>query len=219
MTRVRVDLNLSVDGYAAGVATPDHPMGEGWDRLTAAYVATRTFRARVLGLTDGSGTTGVDDAYGAAYFEGIGAEVMGAGMFGFHSHPDDPDWRGWWGDAPPFGCPVYVLTHTVEATEPRPPLVMAGGTTFHFRNAPLVAVIAEAREAAGGADVRIGGGVSTARDALREGMVDDLHVGIAPVLLGAGERLWDGVARLEDTHDATTEVAESGTIHLTFRRR
>lgn len=215
MTRVRVDLNISLDGFAAGVPTPDHPMGEGWDRLTAAYVATRTFRARVLGLTDGSGTTGVDDRYGAAYFGGIGAEVMGAGMFGLHSHPDDPDWRGWWGETPPFGCPVLVLT----GTAPRPPLVMAGGTTFHFRSAPLPQVLAEARALAGGADVRIGGGVSTARDALRAGLVDDLHVGIAPVLLGAGERLWDGVARLEDTHDVHSEVAESGTVHLTFRRR
>ena len=126
--------------------TPDHPMGEGWGRLTSAYAATRTFQQRVLGGTSGAGTTGVDDAYAAAYFEGVGAEVMGAAMFGFHSFPDDPEWRGWWGDEPPFGYPVFVLTHSA----PRPPLEMAGGTTFHFRSGAIEDVLAEAVAAADG---------------------------------------------------------------------
>ena len=214
MTLVRVDLNISLDGYAAGRPSDQHPMGEGWGKLTAAYASTRTFQQRVLGK-DGTGTTGVDEQYAAAYFEGVGAEVMGAGMFGLHAHPDDPDWRGWWDEDPPFGCPVYVLT----STAPRDDLVMQGGTTFLFRNAPLEDVLAEAREAAGDQDVRIGGGVGVARDALRAGLVDRLHVGIAPVLLGGGESLWDGVHGLEDTHDVTSEVAESGTLHVTFTRR
>lgn len=214
MTSVRIDLNLSLDGYASGAPTAEHPMGEDWERLTAAYAATRTFRERVLGDASGQGTTGVDDAYAAAYFEGVGAEVMGAAMFGLHSFPDDPARRGWWGDEPPFGYPVYVLT----STAPRPPLPMQGGTTFHFRDAPIQDVLAEAVEAAGGADVRIGGGVSTARAFLRAGLVDRLHVAIAPILLGDGGRLWDGV-HLDRTHDVTTEVAESGTIHVTFARR
>jgi dihydrofolate reductase len=214
MTRVRIDLNISLDGFASGDQTPDNPMGEDWARLTSAYVATRTFQQRVLGDTTGAGTTGVDDAYAAAYFEGIGAEVMGAGMFGLHSFPDDPDWRGWWGDEPPFGCPVYVLTHTA----PRPPLEMQGGTTFHFRSAPLGDVLAEACEAAGGQDVRVGGGASTASAFLRSGLVDRLHVAIAPILLGRGIRLWDDLRGLDVTHSVTTEVAESGTIHVTFER-
>jgi len=215
MTRVRIDLFASLDGYASTTGTsPDNPMGEDWGRLTAAYAATRTFHERGFGDTSGAGRTGVDDAYAAAHFEGIGAEIMGAAMFGLHSFPDDPDWKGWWGDQPPFGTPVYVLTHTA----PRPPLPMQGGTTFHFRNAAIEDVLAEATEAAGSLDVRVGGGVGTARDFLRAGLVDDLHVMIAPILLDRGTRLWDGLRGLELTHKVTTEVAESGTTHVTFSR-
>ena len=107
MTRVRIDLFLSLDGYAATAEpTPESPMGEDWERLTAAYAATRTFREMVFGDTSGAGTTGIDESYAAAFFEGIGAEIMGAAMFGLHSVPDDPDWKGWWGDRPPFHTPV-----------------------------------------------------------------------------------------------------------------
>ena len=214
MTRVRIDLNISLDGYASGDQTPDNPMGEDWQRLVAAYIATRTFQERVLGDTSGNGTTGIDDAYATAYFEGIGAEIMGAGMFGFHSFPDDPDWKGWWGDKPPFRAPVFVLTHTA----PRPSMPMQGGTTFHFRSAAIDEVLAEATEAADGLDVRVGGGVSTARAFLGAGLVDDLHVAIAPILLGRGTRLWDDLRGLDATRKVTTEVAESGTIHVTFAR-
>jgi dihydrofolate reductase len=213
VTRVRIDLNISLDGYASGAPTPDNPMGEDWGRLTSAYAATRTFQQRVLGDSTGAGTTGIDDSYATAYFEGIGAEIMGAGMFGLHAFPDDSDWQGWWGDEPPFGVPVYVLTHTA----PRPRLQL-GATTFHFRNASIEDVLAESIEAAGDADVRVGGGVSTARAFLGAGLVDQLHVAIAPILLGRGTRLWDDLRGLDLTHDVTTEVAESGTIHVTFAR-
>ena len=140
---VRVDLNISLDGFATTTdQTPENPFGPDWARLTEAYTATRTFRARVLQETSGEGTTGVDDRYAQAYFAEVGAEIMGAGMFGLHANGDDPDWRGWWGDEPPFHCPVFVLTHS-----PRPVLEMAGGTTFHF----LV------RDAARGARCRVDG--------------------------------------------------------------
>ncbi|MFN8148774.1 MAG: dihydrofolate reductase family protein [Candidatus Nanopelagicales bacterium] len=215
MSLVRIDLNVSLDGYASGDQTVENPMGEDWARLVSAYVATRTFQARVLGATDGRGTTGLDEHYAAQYFEVVGAEIMGAGMFGFHSFPDDPDWQGWWGDEPPFQCPVYVLT----SRAPRPPMPMQGGTTFHFRSGPIEDVLAEAVQAAGGQDVRIGGGVSTARAFLKAGLVDRLHVAIAPIVLGRGERLWDDLRGLDLTHEVTTEVAESGTIHVTFTRR
>ena len=113
---VRVDLNVSLDGVAAPAdMSPENPMGADWGLLVADYMATRTFRARVFGDTSGAGTTGVDDRYAAAYFEGVGAEVMGAGMFGIHAFPDDPEWRGWWGDEPPFRVPVLVLTHRERA--------------------------------------------------------------------------------------------------------
>lgn len=215
MTCVRIDLNISLNSFASGNQTAENPMGEDWDRLTAAYVATRTFQERVFGDTSSKGTAGIDDTYAAAYLEGIGAEIMGAAMFGLHSYPDHPDWKGWWGDLPPFGCPVYVLTHTA----PRPPIEMQGGTTFHFRSAAITDVLAEASEAAGGLDVRVGGGVSTAREFIRAGLVDQLHVAIAPILLGQGIRLWDdGMGGLDLTHKVTTEVAESGTTHVTFTR-
>ena len=215
MTRVRIDLFVSLDGYAATAEpTPESPMGEGWERLTAAYAATRTFRQMAFGDTSGAGTTGVDERYAAAFFEGVGAEIMGAAMFGLHSFPDDPDWKGWWGDQPPFHTPVYVLTHTA----PRPPIPMEGGTTFHFCDAAIEDVLAQATEAAGGRDVRVGGGTSTARAFLLAGLVDDLHLMIAPIILGRGTRLWDDLGGLELTHTVTTEVAESGTIHVNFTR-
>ena len=214
MTRVRMDLFVSLDGYTAADPTPTSPMGEDWDRLTAGHTGTRTFRERIFGDTSGAGTTGVDDAHTAAQFEGVGAEIIGAAMFGLHSFPDDPDWKGWCGDRPPFGTPVYVLTHTA----PRPSMPMQGGTTFHFRNAAVEEVLAEATEAAGGRDVHVGGGVGTARDFLRAGLVDDLHVMVAPIVLGRGTRLWDDLRGLDLTHKVTTEVGESGTIHVTFTR-
>jgi dihydrofolate reductase len=213
MTRVRADLNISLDGYASGGQSAENPMGEDWGRLMAAYTGTRTMQERVFGDTTGAGTTGIEDAYAAAYFEGVGSEILGAGMFGFHAFPDDPDWQGWWGDEPPFGMPVFVLTHTA----PRPSLTL-GETTFHFRSAAIEDVLTEAVEAANGLDVRIGGGVSTATAFVRAGLVDDLHVAVAPIVLGRGVRVWDGLAGLELTHQVTSEVAESGTTHVTFRR-
>ena len=215
MTRVRIDMFLSLDGCTATIeSSPDNPMGEDWGRLTAAYAATRTFRQRVFGDTSGTGTTGIDDAYAAAFFEGVGAEIMGATMFGLHAFPDDPEWKGWWGDEPPYGTPVYVLTHTA----PRPSIPMQGGTTFHFRSGAIEDVLTEATEAAGGLAVRVGGGYGTARDFLRAGLVDELHLMVAPVVLGRGNRLWEDLRGLEVTHKVTTEVAESGTTHVTFAR-
>jgi dihydrofolate reductase len=213
MGQVRVDLNISLDGYATTTdQTPENPFGNDWGRLVAAYTGTRTFRERVLGQS-GTGTTGLDDDYAAAYFEGVGAEIMGAGMFGLHLHPDDLDWKGWWGPNPPFGCPVFVLTH-----EHRPTLEMEGGTTFYFVQTPLEETLARAKEAAGDLDVRIGGGASVVRDYLAAGVVDRLHVGIAPILLGRGARLWENLRELEQGYQVSSEVAPSGTIHVTFAR-
>ena len=214
MTRVRIDLFTSLDGYTPADPTPENPMGEDWGRLTAAYAATRTFRETVFGDTSGAGTTGVDDRYAIASLEGVGAEIMGAGKFGLHAFPDDADWKGWWGDTPPFGTAVYVLTHTA----PRPSLPMKGGTTFHFRSAAIEDVLAEATEAAVDLDVRIGGGYRTARDFMRAGLVDDLHLLVAPIFLGRGHRLWDDLRGFELTHEVSTEVAESGVIHVTLTR-
>lgn len=214
MTRVRVDLNITLDGFATTTdQTPENPFGEDWGRLTAAYTATRTFQERVFHDTSGAGTTGVDERYAAQYFQGIGAEIMGAGMFGLHANPDDPDWRGWWGEQPPFEVPVFVLTHA-----PRPPIEFANGTRFRFLSATPDEALREAVAVAGGRDVRIGGGATTVREFLRAGLVDDLHVGITPILTGSGIRLWDDLRGLETSYRVTSEVAESGVTHITFSR-
>lgn len=213
---VRADLNISLDGYASTTdQTPDNPFGDDWGRLVAAYTATRTFRERVLGDRSGAGTMGVDDRYGAEYFENIGAEIMGAGMFGLHDFPDDPSWRGWWGDEPPFRCPVFVLTHRAG----REPISFANGTEFRFLEARPEQALELATAAAGAADVRVGGGVDTVRSFLAAGLVDRLHVGITPILLGRGKNLWADLRGLQDDYTVTSEVAESGVVHVTFTRR
>lgn len=211
---VRLDLNVSIDGVAKpSDPTPESPMGEDWGRLVAAYAATKTFRERVLHDASGEGTKGVDDRYAAAYFDEVGAEIMGAGMFGLHAHPDDPDWRGWWGDEPPFRVPVLVLTHGE-----RPPIEFANGTRFEFLSASPEGALARARELADGADIRVGGGIGVAREFLAAGLVDRLHVAIAPIVLGRGGRLWDDLRELERDRTVTAEVAESGVVHMTFAR-
>lgn len=214
MTRVRLDLMISLDGFATTTdQTPEQPFGEDWARLTADYAATRTFRERVFHDTSGAGTTGVDERFAAAYFENVGAEIMGAGKFGLHAHPDDPDWRGWWGEEPPFRFPVLVLTHT-----PRPPLEFANGTSFRFLAAEPEAALAAAVELADGKDVRIGGGPTSAREFLRRGFVDDIHLAMTPIVLGQGIRFWDELRGLEMGRRVETVVAESGVIHVTFTR-
>lgn len=211
---VRTDLNVSLDGFATTTdQTPENPFGDDWPRLVAAYTATRTFRARVFGDDSGAGTTGVDEKYAHAYFEGIGAEIMGAGMFGLHQNPGDAGWRGWWGDEPPFHVPVFVLTHTR-----RDPIEFANGTVFHFVDAAPEEILPRAIEAAGSDDVRIGGGIDVVRQFLRAGLVDRVHLAVAPLVLGSGERIWDGLRGLEKGYDVASEVAESGVTHLTFTR-
>jgi len=212
---VRVDLNISLDGFATTTdQTPENPMGDDWSRLVKTYIGTKTFRERVFHDESGEGTTGLDDEYAKAYFAEVGAEIMGAGMFGFHNFPDDPEWRGWWGDEPPFRVPVFVLTHRV----PRAPIEMAGGTTFHFLSAPPSEALDRALEVAAGGDVRVGGGPTVVRDFLSAGLVDRLHVAIVPILLGRGIRLWDDLRGLEAGYDVRSETSENGIIHLTFAR-
>jgi dihydrofolate reductase len=207
---VRLDLNISLDGVASPSGqSADNPMGEDWGRLVAHYIATKTFRERVLHDGSGDGTTGVDDRYAVEYFQGIGAEIMGAGMFGLHAFPDDPDWRGWWGDEPP----VLVLTHRDRA-----PIEFANGTRFEFLSSSPEEALARAQGLAAGADVRIGGGVGIARAFLAAGLVDRIHVAISPVILGHGERLWDDLRNVDTGYEVSSEVAESGVIHVTLAR-
>lgn len=211
---VRIDFNISLDGFATTTdQTSENPFGEDWRRLTAAYAATRTFRERVLHDRSGEGTSGVDDKYAQSYFAELGAEIMGAGMFGFHNFPEDRNWQGWWGDEPPFHCPVFVLTH-----QERPAIEFANGTSFRFISATPSEALERALEVAGDRDVRVGGGATVARDFLKAGLVDQLHVAIVPIILGSGIRLWDDLRILGSDFEVSSETAESGVIHLTFRR-
>ena len=211
---VRVDLMISLDGFATTTdQTPEVPFGEDWPRLVGAYMATRTFRERVFKDTSGAGTTDIDDDYAREYFENIGAEIMGAGMFGLHNHLDDPDWQGWWGDEPPFQVPVFVLTHKA-----RPSLDMAGGTTFHFISTTPDDALKQATAVANGKDIRVGGGPTVVREFLKAGLVDRLHVAITPILLGRGICLWEDLRSLEAGYAVKSETAPSGVIHLTFHR-
>lgn len=188
MTRVRVEsFAVSIDGFGAGPdQSLDNPLGVGGMALHDWALPTRTFQRRVFGQE--GGTTGVDDDFAARGFDNVGAWILGRNMFGPIRGPwPDLAWQGWWGDDPPYHVPVFVLTH-----HPRPPLQMAGGTVFHFVG-DLHDALDQARAAAGGQDVRIGGGPATIRQYLREGLIDELHIVVAPVLLGRGEPLFEGL--------------------------
>jgi dihydrofolate reductase len=189
MPQFRVDsFTISLDGFGAGPHQDlAHPLGVGGTALHGWAMGTRTFQKHLFG-NDG-GQDGVDDDFAARGFRNVGAWIMGRNMFGPVREPwPDESWRGWWGENPVYHVPVFVLTHHA-----RPPLVMEGGTTFHFVTDGIHAALARAREAAQGRDVRLGGGVSVIRQYLRERLVDEMHVAISPVLLGAGERLFEGV--------------------------
>ena len=161
------------------------------------------------------GSTGVDDAFASSWGPGVGVEIMGRNKFGPQRGPwTDEEWKGWWGEEPPFHTPVFVLTHHV-----RPSIEMKGGTTFHFIDASPAQALAAAREAAGGLDVRIGGGPATVRQFLAAGLIDHMHVALVPILLGRGESLWDGLEGLEEGFAIESVSSPSGVTHVTFTRR
>ena len=213
MSRVRVhNFSISLDGFATGEGLSlDAPFGHAGRRLHEWMFATRFAHREVLGLPGGS--EGLDNSMAEQFGPGIGAEIMGAGKFGPPGWQDDPQWRGWWGDNPPFHSPTYVLTH-----RPRPPLEMDGGTTFHFLDATPADALAVAREGAGGLDVRIGGGPTVVRGFLAAGLVDHLHVVQVPIVLGRGVRLWEGLEGLEQQYAVEAVTTPSGVTHLTFIR-
>ena len=214
MTRVRVEsFTISLDGYGAG---PDqgaeNPLGAGGEALHDWLVAAHTWR-RTHGKE--GGTTGIDDDFAARSARNVGAWIMGRNMFGPVRGPwPDASWKGWWGKNPPFHGPVFVLTHHA-----RPPMEMEGNTTFHFVTGGIHEALDQARGAADGKDVQISGGASTIQQYLREGLIDELHVAIVPILLGGGERLFEGVDLRASGYECVQFVASEKATHVVLERQ
>jgi len=213
MSKLKVcSFGISIDGFGAGPAQSlENPLGRGGTGLHQWAFPTRTFQ-RMFGNEDG--TTGTDDDYAARGFENIGAWIMGRNMFGplRGSWPDE-SWRGWWGNNPPYHTPVFVLTHHARA-----PLVMEGGTTFHFVTDGIQAALERATEAANGKDIRVGGGVATIRQYLRAGLIDEMHLAISPVLLGSGEHLFEGIDLLQLGYQCSKHVSTPNATHVVLSR-
>jgi dihydrofolate reductase len=212
MTKVRCRIAMSLDGYVAGPnQSMENPLGEGGLQLHEWVFPTKTFRTL---HGDGSGgETGVNDDVLREAFENLGATIMGRNMFGPARGPRGPEpWKGWWGDDPPFHHPVFVLTHHA-----REPLPMQGGTTFYFVTDGIESALAQARKAARGRDIALGGGAQTVQQYLAAGLLDELEIHLAPLLLGAGARLLDHVDSRHVKLEPLRTIAGPGVTHLKYR--
>ncbi len=213
MSKVKVaSFGMSIDGFSAGPGQSlEHPLGVGGPMLMQWVFPTRTFQ-QMHG--QGGGETGVDDDFAARGFVNVGAWILGRNMFGPIRGPwPDGSWKGWWGDEPPYHVPVFVLTHHA-----REPIVMKGGTTFHFITDGIEAALTAAKQAAGGRDVRIGGGVHTVRQYLQAGLVDELHLALSPALLGQGEALLAGIDLTALGFTCTEHVPSSHAMHVVLSK-
>lgn len=212
--KIRVNcFTISLDGYGAGPdQSIENPLGMGGHELHKWMYDTRTFQ-KMIG--EEGGITGIDDDFVAEGNRNVGAWILGKNMFGPVRGPwPDMEWKGWWGDSPPYHVPVFVLTHHA-----RPPIEMEGGTTFYFITGGIHEALERAREDAKGKDVRIGGGPNTIQQYLREGLIDELHIAIAPVVLGAGERLFEGVDLRKSGYKCDRTVASESATHVILRRK
>jgi dihydrofolate reductase len=204
---------VSIDGYGAG---PDqdlqNPIGVGGLRMMEWFFPTRVWRA-MHGQPEGE--TGIDNGIAEQGFANIGAWILGRNMFGPVRGPwPDDSWKGWWGDEPPYRTPVFVLTHHARA-----PIPMKGGTEFHFVTEGIHAALDRAKAAAGGRDVRLGGGVSAIRQFLRAGLVDEMHFAVRPILLGRGESLFEGLDLPALGYEVARHVAGERAMHVFLRKR
>lgn len=213
MPKLRIHaFTISLDGYGAGSdQSLENPLGVGGEALHVWMLGTRTFRTMVG--QDG-GSTGVDDDFTKRSFENVGAWIMGRNMFAPSrgEWPDD-NWKGWWGNNPPYHCPVFVLTN-----HPRPSITMEGGTVFHFVTDGIHAALNRATEASNGKDIRVGGGGATIRQYLQAGLVDEMHFAISPVLLGSGEHLFTGLDLLKLGYQRSEHVTTPNAMHVVFTR-
>jgi dihydrofolate reductase len=214
MSKLRVlSFAVSIDGYSAGPNQDlQNPLGVRGPELMDWFFHTRAWR-KMHGEVDGE--TGIDDGMAEQSFAGIGAWIIGRNMFGpvRGAWPDEA-WKGWWGEEPPYHTPVFVLTH-----HPRPPLKMRGGTDFHFVTDGIHAALERATAAANGRDVRLGGGVATVRQFLRAGLIDDLHLPLRSVLMGSGEKLWDGIDLNALGYECANTIAGERATHVFVRTR
>ena len=213
MGKVRVaGFSLSIDGFGAGVEQSlQNPLGRRGPELFQWFFGTRTFRS-MQGATGGS--VGTDETFAARSMAGFGAFILGRNMFGpIRGEWPDEAWKGWWGDNPPYHAPTFILTH-----HPREPIVMEGGTTFYFVTDGVEAALDQARAAAGGKDIKIGGGVSTVRQYLKAGLIDELHFAISPVVLGQGEAMFAGLDLHAMGFKVTEHVATELATHVVLGR-
>ena len=216
MSKLRVEsFTISLDGYGAGPNQDlNNPLGVGGTSLHGWALSTRTFQQHLFGSSDGD-ETGVDEDFAARGFRNVGAWILGRNMFGPVRGPwPDESWRGWWGENPVYHVPVFVLTHHARA-----PLVMEGGTTFHFVTEGIAAALDRAREAAAGKDVRVGGGPNTIQQFLRQRLIDEMHIAISPVVLGSGERLFEGIDLAALGYVCTQHVASPRATHVVLSRQ
>ena len=214
MAKLRVQsFGVSIDGFGAGTdQSLEHPLGVRGPELMEWFLPTRVWRT-MHGQNDGE--NGTDNGMAEQGFSGIGAWILGRNMFGPIRGPwPDERWKGWWGDEPPYHTPVFVLTH-----HPRATLAMAGGTEFRFVTDGIHSALQQATAAAGGLDVRLGGGVSTVRQYWRAGLIDELHLAVRPVLLGSGEPLWNGIDLRALGYECAESVAGERATHVFVRKR
>jgi dihydrofolate reductase len=215
MSKLRVNcFSMSLDGYGAGPdQSLENPLGVGGPTLHTWLLPTRTLRRHLFGADDGA--TGIDDDFAARGFENVGAWILGRNMFGpVRGEWPDENWKGWWGDNPPYHTDVFVLTNHARA-----PIEMDGGTTFRFVTSGIEDALRLAKASANGRDVRLGGGVSTIRQYLQARLIDDMHLAISPAILGRGEHLLAGIDLPALGYACTKHVASPAAMHVTISRR
>lgn len=216
MSKLRVaSFSISIDGFGAGAhQSLENPLGEGGMELHEWVFPTRTFQ-QMHGNGNASGTAGIDDDFAARGMRNIGAWILGRNMFGPIRGPwPDMNWKGWWGDNPPYHTPVFVLTH-----HPREPIAMEGGTTFYFVTDGIFSALEQARDAAQGLDVRVGGGVDTIRQYLRARLIDEMHIALAPVLLGSGEPLFSGIDLPSLGYYCAERTSSPNATHIIIKKK
>ncbi|HET6347193.1 MAG TPA: dihydrofolate reductase family protein [Myxococcota bacterium] len=214
MSKLRIaSFSVSIDGYGAGPnQSLEQPLGVGGNGLHSWFLGTRVFR-EVHGAEGGEADS-LDNDFAQRGFDNVGAWILGRNMFGPVRGPwPDESWKGWWGDEPPYHVDTFVLTHHA-----RPPLVMKGGTTFHFITGGIHEALERARAAAKGRDIRLGGGVSTIQQYLRAGLVDEMHLAISPVLLGAGEALFPGIDLVKLGFTCVEHAPSPRATHVVLRK-